>query len=339
MPNLPRRDETRRPGAAGERSPAAELEARQMRAFVALVEHGSVTAAARALGLAQSTVSESLAALERALGAPVLVRRRGARGTTLSAAGDALLPHARAVVAALDAAHASVASAVSEARATIEIIANESVSTYLLARALPPLRARWPNARFAISVGMCPEVRSGVAGGHYDLGVFLALAPEPAAAADVGASGRPTVLDADVPLVVFASPRHALLARDARSRVRRENLADCRVFVSDAAGEFHAMVQQYFEPDGLRGPTLEAAGSVEGVKQGVASDRQALGVLPAYAIAEELRGGRFAAVPLQPRPPRMALVALRSPSRPEHPAVAALLAALGASPTGGGTSR
>lgn len=309
-----------------------------MRAFVALVDHGSVTAAARALGLAQSTVSESLAALERALGTPVLVRRRGTRGTSLSAAGEALLPHARAVVAALDAAHASVASAVNEARATIEIIANESVSTYLLARALPPLRARWPNARFAISVGMCPEVRRGVAGGHYDVGVFIALAPEPGAEAEGGVSDRQMVLDADVPLVVFASPRHPLLARGARTRVRREDIAALRVFVSDAAGDFPAMVQRYFEPDGLRGPSLESAGSVEGVKQGVASDRQALGVLPAYAIAEELRGGRFAAVPLQPRPPRMALVGLRSPSRPEHPAVAALLDALRAHPASGATS-
>ena len=72
--------------------PDSALEVRQLRAFLALVDHGSVSAAALALGLAQSTVSEALAALERAVGAPIVLRRRGAQPTALTAAGEALLP-------------------------------------------------------------------------------------------------------------------------------------------------------------------------------------------------------------------------------------------------------
>src|SRR6516165_8052525 len=49
-------------------TPAFNLELRQLRAFIALVENGSVTAASHALGLAQSTVSEAITALERELG-------------------------------------------------------------------------------------------------------------------------------------------------------------------------------------------------------------------------------------------------------------------------------
>ena len=49
--------------------PADTVEIRQLRAFLMLAELGRITAAARALGLAQSTVSETLAALERRLGA------------------------------------------------------------------------------------------------------------------------------------------------------------------------------------------------------------------------------------------------------------------------------
>lgn len=41
---------------------AFDLELRQLRAFVALVETGSVTAASKALNLAQSTVSEAIGA-------------------------------------------------------------------------------------------------------------------------------------------------------------------------------------------------------------------------------------------------------------------------------------
>jgi DNA-binding transcriptional LysR family regulator len=48
------------------------LELRHLRVPLAVVENGGYTGAARALGVAQSTVSEAVAALERALGAPVL---------------------------------------------------------------------------------------------------------------------------------------------------------------------------------------------------------------------------------------------------------------------------
>src|SRR5271154_1558963 len=60
-------------------TPAFNLELRQVRAFVALVENGSITAASQALRLAQSTVSEAIAALERELGTALIVHKRGAR--------------------------------------------------------------------------------------------------------------------------------------------------------------------------------------------------------------------------------------------------------------------
>lgn len=132
------------------------IEVRQLRVLVALAKQGGVTAAAQSLGLAQSTVSEALAALERAVGAPVLLRRRGAHDSVLTDAGQALLPHARDVLASLESAHLAVAQVSGSARATIAIAANESIGTYLLPRALPAVRARWPNTRFAVSVATCP---------------------------------------------------------------------------------------------------------------------------------------------------------------------------------------
>src|SRR5262245_66055945 len=89
------------------------LEIRQLKAFVALVEHRSVTAAAQALGLAQSTVSESLSSLERVVGASLYLRRRGSHDLVLTDAGDALLPHARSLLDAVSAAHIAVAGATS----------------------------------------------------------------------------------------------------------------------------------------------------------------------------------------------------------------------------------
>jgi DNA-binding transcriptional LysR family regulator len=304
----------------------SSLEVRQLRTFVALVDRGSVTAAAEALGLAQSTVSESLSALERALGTNVSVRRRGFSDLLLTAAGRALLPHARAVLATLDTAQIAVAGATTAAHAVVDVVANESVSSYVLPGVLAELRRRWPNTRFAVSVATCTGVRAGVEDGAFDVGLLLEpVDREPVAIAGVE---RATVAD-EVPLVLFGGPAHPLAGRRAAGRggaARRDALADYPLFMSDAAGDFHLLVSRFFEADGLPGPHLEATGSIEGVKRGVAADAHALGLLPAYAVADELRAGRFVRVGLEPAPPRMRLDALVSTARPRHPALAELLA-------------
>ena len=116
------------------------VEVRQLKAFVALVEQGSVTAAAQTLGVAQSTMSEALSSLERALGTSLFLRRRGSHELVLTEAGNALLPHARSVLDLLAAAHVAVASVTTGARARVAIATNESLSTYIVGPQLDIMR-------------------------------------------------------------------------------------------------------------------------------------------------------------------------------------------------------
>ncbi|MFF3915594.1 LysR family transcriptional regulator [Streptomyces sp. NPDC001852] len=69
------------------------MDSRCLRAFVAVAEHGGISAAAQALGYAQSSVSAQLQRLEADLGVSVLVRT--GTGAVLTEAGARLLPHAR----------------------------------------------------------------------------------------------------------------------------------------------------------------------------------------------------------------------------------------------------
>lgn len=69
------------------------MDSRYLRAFVAVVEHGGISAAAHALGFAQSSVSAQLRRLEADLGVSVLVR--AGTGAVLTEAGTRLLPYAR----------------------------------------------------------------------------------------------------------------------------------------------------------------------------------------------------------------------------------------------------
>lgn len=68
----------------------------QYRAFVAACDLGSLRAAGEATGFSQPALSRQIAALERSLGVPLLHRQ--ARGVTPTAAGVALLPHARLLI-------------------------------------------------------------------------------------------------------------------------------------------------------------------------------------------------------------------------------------------------
>lgn len=311
---------------------SSTLEVRQLRAFLAVVAHGSVSAAAVALGLAQSTVSEALSALDRAVGAQTILRRRGAHETALTDAGKALLPHARRLLQDLDAVHLAIAGVTHGANATIDVTANESVSTYLLAPVLGALRKRWPNTRFSVSVATCSNVRSGVAEGQCNLGLLLENRGETTGnaagtkARRADGSATATVLASDIPLVIFAGTKHPLVRGARRTALPRDAIASFPMFVADAAGDFHELIRRYFAADGLPGPRLEPVGSIDGVKRGVDADVSALGILPLYAVEEDIRSGRVHALELTPPLPRMQLVALL-PAGPavRHPAITELI--------------
>lgn len=159
---------------ASRTKPADTVEIRQLRAFLMLAELGRITSVARALGLAQSTVSETLAALERRLGAALIVRRRGNSDTAvLTTVGRTLLPHAHGILAAVEQAQAAVARTVSATRTHVDIAANESVSTYLLPQALSSVRKRWPQTRFTVSIASNANVREHVVRDGLDMGLLL----------------------------------------------------------------------------------------------------------------------------------------------------------------------
>ena len=301
-------------------TPVSNRELRQVRAFVAVVDNGSVTAASQALHLAQSTVSEAIAALERELGTALMAHKRGTHTVALTPAGQALLPHARDVLAAVDRTYVAMAEAAVSARGIVNIVANESVGTYVLSRVLPATRRRWRNTQFAVSVAACPEIREGVSNGAFDLGLFLTNA-NPAGAKH--SQGRQVVAPL-VSLTVFATPMHPLVSNGSRGPVRRCELDSSPVFVSDAAGEYRGLLERFFREDNLSGPRLESTGSIEGVKTAVFSDPQAVGILPSYAVEKEVQMGQVVPLDLRPVLPPMQIVALVG-ARAVHPSTSELL--------------
>lgn len=75
-------------------------EIRQVLAFVAIVETGSFTLAAKRLNLTQSAISHSLRSLEDSLSVRLLDRK--GKSHSLTRSGEVFLKHSRAVLSELD---------------------------------------------------------------------------------------------------------------------------------------------------------------------------------------------------------------------------------------------
>ncbi|PZS32940.1 MAG: LysR family transcriptional regulator [Pseudonocardiales bacterium] len=84
------------------------MDLRQLSYFVVVAEEGQVTRAAARVSVAQPAVSAQIRHLERELGETLF--HRDPRGVSLTAAGEALLPHARAALAAAERGRATIMS-------------------------------------------------------------------------------------------------------------------------------------------------------------------------------------------------------------------------------------
>ncbi|MFE6686792.1 LysR family transcriptional regulator [Streptomyces sp. NPDC057743] len=119
------------------------IEARRLHILRALADHRTVTAAAAALYLTPSAVSQQLAALEQETGHRLV--ERGARGVRLTPAGDILLAHANAVLAQLERAEAELAAYDKGEGGTVTVAAFATVIGLVLAPALAELAASAPG--------------------------------------------------------------------------------------------------------------------------------------------------------------------------------------------------
>lgn len=116
-----------------------------MRAFVAVVEEGSLSAAARRLHLSQPALSQTMTALERELGVQLL--SRGSTGVRATEAGMTLLAEARGVLARYEQALATVGRHTPAGGNVLRLGIPLELPTDLLTRPLADLAAAYPTTR------------------------------------------------------------------------------------------------------------------------------------------------------------------------------------------------
>lgn len=120
----------------------------QARAFLVTAEEGSLSAAARALGLTQPTLSRQVAGVEEALG--VTLFERAPRALLLTQAGTELLEHFRSMGDAANRISVAATGQSQTVTGTVAIACTNGMATYYLPPILKELRTRAPELQIEI---------------------------------------------------------------------------------------------------------------------------------------------------------------------------------------------
>jgi DNA-binding transcriptional LysR family regulator len=119
-----------------------------MRAFLAVLDAGSLLGAGRRLRQSQPTLGRHISALEAQLGT-ALFERTG-RGLVPTAAAQAIAVHARQMQAEADALQRTLSSACTDLAGTVRLTASQTVAAYLLPGLLAQLRAEAPEIQIEV---------------------------------------------------------------------------------------------------------------------------------------------------------------------------------------------
>jgi DNA-binding transcriptional LysR family regulator len=146
----------------------ADLDSRLLRAFVAVAEELSFTRAAQRLHLAQQALSAQIRQLETRVGERLFDRTT--RSVVLTQAGERLLPHARAVLAALDAGLGELEAARRAARATLRVGLATTAVVPLVGETLRRFGEDRPDVHLAVSNHGMTDPSAGLRAGTVDVG-------------------------------------------------------------------------------------------------------------------------------------------------------------------------
>lgn len=189
-----------------------DLDTRLLRAFVAVAEELNFTRAAARLFVAQQALSAQIRQLEKRLG--VALFERTTRKVELTAAGERLLPHARATLQALDAGTSALEAAQRAARANLRVGMSGTAMVPVAGETIRRFGDAHPEVELVVSNAGLDQPAAGLAEGTVDV-AFV----------------RPPFADEGISMVtVLTEERYAVLPRDhplaGREHVRPEDVVN-----------------------------------------------------------------------------------------------------------------
>lgn len=147
------------------------MELRQLRYFVAIVDHGSLSRAARILHVAQPALTQQLRQLEDELGAQLL--HRSAQGVLSTDAGKIFYEHAQAILKQVGDAKSAVAQSAGKPTGTVALGIPQSVSGALALPLLTAMRASYPEISLQLTEELSGNLIEQLKSGRINLAVLF----------------------------------------------------------------------------------------------------------------------------------------------------------------------
>jgi LysR family transcriptional regulator, cyn operon transcriptional activator len=146
-----------------------QIELRHLRYFVALADELHFTRASVVANISQPTLSQQIRQLEHAFGSR-LVDRIGKK-VSLTAAGTALLPHARSVLHQLHEAKAAVGEVSGLRSGRLALAVVQTVNATLIPQLLARYSESYPGIQVSTREVTGDELERGIEAGEFDLGL------------------------------------------------------------------------------------------------------------------------------------------------------------------------
>lgn len=261
-----------------------ELNLDQLRTLVAIADLGTFSAAARALHLAQPTVSLHVSELESRLGAPLVLR--GGRRVEPTAAGAVLVQRARRLLRDADDAVDAVQRHVEGRIGRVRLGSSTGVLVYLLPEVLKAMERAHPDIDVEVSILGSSEAMERLSQGTLDVG--LVASPQ---------LPRPGVVMThwrSDPMMAFV-PKHWKVPK----RITPQWLAARPLIFNDSTTHMYHLTMEWFANAGLTPRTRIELNYNEAMKSLVAAGYGAA-VLPLEQPAGSLVHQGVQVVPLKP---------------------------------------
>ena len=198
--------------------------------FRHVVEAGSITHGAERANLALASASTRIRNMEKALGAPLLLRRR--QGIAPTPAGRTLLQHARAILRQAERLREDLGAYAGGFAGQVKVLSNTNAITEFLPETLSSFLAGHPNVSIDLEERLSDEIVGLIAEGVGDIGIV---------AGTVDAGGLTTY--------PFRSDRFVLVVARDHALARRQKISFPEVLDYDFVGLDRASALQRFLAD------------------------------------------------------------------------------------------
>jgi DNA-binding transcriptional LysR family regulator len=290
----------------------AAMELRDLNYFLACIQHGSVTGAARAVHVAQPTLSHALGRLEREAGVRLL-ERRPRDSLRPTPAGRLLMARAQEALAAVSGFNADLAALNGLARGELLVASIQSLNATLLSAPIAAFVARYPGIALAVRTHPAEAIAQAVRDGGEEIGFVAGAPPETLSAL--------TVRRLYQERFVAIMHKSDVLAR--RRRIPMAALRERALALVPAGTYTAAVVHSACERAGFVARVVVTLDSGEGLREIVRAGKL-ITILPERYLPKN--DERLCAVRLTDPTPVRDVWALRSPARPATKAADTFLA-------------